>query len=437
MLPFPYPKQNDRNFLVPESMLDPKQLSQSLVQDQLPPVTQDQPIQIKDTAAYAVPKTTIDPLSYLSLNPVTGLQYPGISPAGFRMEQAGLKAAGDTAAAAQGQLGREQADIAQQGLREQQNLNRKAIDTEYDYKRKAAEFEDQLDEAAKAYPSLSRQQVVQTYSTAHKIASGIGILLGGIAQGLLRTPTNQVLDQFNKNVDSVIEANEKNFQKQYQAITSKQQKSYQDFQVARQMLDDNSRMLTNTMNALGQQAQAHYMTATSPIQKYIALQAIGKVQQQLDGIRWNTAVQQFGLEGQQRAWAATQMINPLNVVVGIDPKTNNNINAQANSKESADYIRENLPKIDAKINATKALVDYINNVNSIHEDPFKGQNLKNYKTLLEKQYGLKEGELADPLPVVGRNATDFYQNSIGQLQLERQALIRENTRQAPFAIKGK
>jgi hypothetical protein len=48
-------------------------------------------------------------------------------------------------------------------------------------------------------------------STGEKIATGIGLFFGGIAQGLLKTPSNQVLDNLNKAIQNDIDAQKSNY----------------------------------------------------------------------------------------------------------------------------------------------------------------------------------------------------------------------------------
>ncbi len=418
------------NYMIPNQMI-PQQPQQPMGAAPMQPQQPQQPqprIEMRDYAAGAYPKTTLDPTKYLGLNPYALLSYPGISALGFRQEQNADKKIGAVQEKAQSELGSEQGDISKVQSELNSNLMKKSIENEYNYKRNSADFENQIDAATQAYPSLSRAQVIKTYTTGQKLAAGLGIILGGIGQGMMHSSSNQALDQFNAGVDSVIKANNDNFNKQFQAIMSKQQKTAQDFQVGRQLLDDNSKMMNNTLEGLKAQAQANFVKATAPVQKLAALKAASEVEQKLAAFRQETALQNFTLKMQENGWAASQIYNDLNVNAGIDSKTNTNVTGRATSKEAADLLRKEIPVLDNKINALAALNNYISH-NSIKEDAFSGQNLKAFKTMIEQTYGFKPGELPDPIPTLGRNATDFYQNMLGEAIIQKQSLLRQNTQQ--------
>ena len=373
------------------------------------------------------PNPMVQPAQLQGINPYAGVGYGNINPAGFQQEQAALGAQGKVLEQGQKQLGQQTAQNTQAQATAMQGLQKQSSQALTDYKTQGKEFDSQIAQVQAKYPSLSRDQVLDSYSTGQKAVMSLGTILGGIGAGMTHS-SNQALEVINRNVDSVIASNNKNFQQSMEILNSKRAKSAQDFEFARQQLQDSTTLQNNVFNAMQAKIDAQYKVTTSPAARLQLEAASAQVAQRMAAANQQTAVQNLQLQLQGRQWQAQMALNPRAVTIGTDAQ-GRPIQAVSASDKSAEVLREQVPQLDQKISAVKDMINYISTAPNAagRDQTFIGKNLEGMKQNVGKLFGLDPKELPDITQTVGRDATDFYNQLLTQATQQKQNIINTHT----------
>lgn len=137
---------------------------------------------------------------------------------------------------------------------------------------------------------IDPQAYVNNMSGGQKAATAIGMILGGMGQGLMHTGSNAVVDMLNKNIDRDVQAQVLNRDNK-KTVFNAMQKQYGNEQDALQMT--RAFYLQKLQNDLGEAAAK----SGSQLAQARASQAIGPLQQQLQQIHFDVGMRQAALKG--------------------------------------------------------------------------------------------------------------------------------------------
>lgn len=417
-------------YIAPSGMPVQTQQQSQVPSQQQPMVqsNQQQPTTQKGINNIINPNPMVQPAQLGGLNPYAGVGYGNINPAGFQREQAALSAQGAILEKGQKQLGQQVAENAGKQATAMQGLQKQSTQAMTNYNKESEEYDKQIKAVQTKFPSLSREQVLDTYSTGQKAVMGLGVLLSGIGAGMTHSGGNAALDVINRNIDSVIASNSKNFQQTMEILNSKRAKSAQDFEFARQQLQDSTTLQNNIFNAMQSKIEAQYKATTAPAARLQLEAASAQVAQRMAATNQQTAVQNLQLQLQGRQWQAQMAMNPRSVTIGTDAQ-GRPIQAVSASDKSAEVLREQIPQMDQKIGAVKDLINYISTAPKTQgrNETFIGKNLEGMKQNIAKLYGLDPKEMPDITQTVGRDATDFYNQLLTQATQQKQNIINTHT----------
>lgn len=369
----------------------------------------------------------VQPAQLQGINPYAGMGYGSINPEGFKREQAALNTQGRVMEQGQAQLGKQTSELAGNQASAMQGLQKQSSKAMEDYKAQSKDFDTRINDVQKRFPALSREQVIDSYDAGKKAVLGLSVLFGGIGAAMTGGK-NMALEVINSNIDSVIDSNRKNFTQTMDVLNSKRAKSAQDYDFARQQLQDSTTLQNNVFNAMQTKIDAEYKKNIAPAARAQLEAASAQVAQRQAAANQQTAVQNLQLQLQGRQWQAQMAMNPRAVTIGTDAK-GKPIQAVSASDKSAEVLREQIPQIDQKIQAVKDLINYVSTApNSQGRDQtFIGKNLEGMKQQIGKLYGLDPKDIPDITQTVGRDATDFYNNLLTQATQQKQNIINANT----------
>ena len=273
---------------------------------------------------------------------------------------------------------------------------------------------------------MNRQQVIDNMSVGDKIMKGIGLVLGGIGAGMSGRE-NVALDLVNKQIDSVLDVNRANYQRNVEQLNAKRAKSASDFDMTRQQLNDNATMQNNIFSSIKDKIDAQFKVTSSPAVRYQLEAAGAQVMQRMAQMNQQNALQNMQLQLQGRQWAAQMAMNPRAVQLGTD-SYGKPIQGVAASDKSAEALREQLPALDQKISAVKDMVNYLNQApkTSGKSQSLIGKNLEGMKQNVAKAFGLDPKEMPDIVQSIGRDSTDFYNQLLEQATKNKQNVINAN-----------
>jgi len=155
------------------------------------------------------------------------------------------------------QAAQSQTDLAkaQQGIYSDQAAQMKAVNEAYNTHLKAIDDENSQLMNAYAQQKINPRAVFDNMDTGNKLMASVGLLLGGIGQGLLHTQTNPAMDVINKALDRDIESQKLNMDKTRNLLTMNMEK-YRNLDAATAATRANQLAVTSSMlNQAIQKAQ--------------------------------------------------------------------------------------------------------------------------------------------------------------------------------------
>lgn len=399
-----------------------KQPVPQLSQQQQQPMVPNQGI----SNLYNQQRTNVQPNQLQSLNPYAGVQIAGVSQVPFAQEQQALRSQGEVLSRATQEQGKSLQNLNAQQQTYFKDLQTKSQSNIQQYKTETQDYDKKLEEINKQYPLLNRQQVIDNMSVGDKIMKGIGLVLGGIGAGMSGRE-NVALDLVNKQIDSVLDVNRANYQRNVEQLNAKRAKSASDFDMTRQQLNDNATMQNNIFSSIKDKIDAQFKVTSSPAVRYQLEAAGAQVMQRMAQMNQQNALQNMQLQLQGRQWAAQMAMNPRAVQLGTD-SYGKPIQGVAASDKSAEVLREQLPALDQKISAVKDMVDYLNQApkTSGKSQSLIGKNLEGMKQNVAKAFGLDPKEMPDIVQSIGRDSTDFYNQLLEQATKNKQNVINAN-----------